>query len=134
MKRPDSPAILGLIGVAGLLVLGWIILSALGKEVPPEAWVAISTVAGIVGGWVGKTLTSEPVEPVEVIEVDEPGEVITYRPDPELLQQPDPKPGDVWLSTSEVHPPNVNDIAERQRISDYLSSDDEFVAGPDVHA
>ncbi len=105
-SRPDSPAILSLIGLAGLLVLGWIILAALGKEVPAEAWVAISTLAGIVGGWVGKTLTSEPVEPVEVVEV---------------------------IPEVEVHPPNVNDIAERQRISEYLAGD-EFIAGPDVHA
>ena len=103
-QRPDTPAILGLIGLAGLLVLGWIILSALGKTVPAEAWVALSTLAGIVGGWVGKTLTSEPVEPVEVIEV-----------------------------VPEVHPPNVNDIAERRKISEYLAGD-EFIAGPDVHA
>lgn len=107
-SRPDSPAILSLIGLAGLLVLGWIILAALGKEVPAEAWVAISTLAGIVGGWVGKTLTSEPVEPVEVIEVV-----------PEVVP--------------EVHPPNVNNTAERQRISEYLAGD-EFIAGPDVHA
>lgn len=109
MKRPDSPAILGLIGLAGLLVLGWIILSALGKEVPPEAWVAISTVAGIVGGWVGKTLTSEPVEPVKA-----------GVPPGAIFEPP-------------VHPPVVNDIAERQRISEYLAGD-EFIAGPDVHA
>ena len=110
--RPDSPAILSLIGLAGLLVLGWIILAALGKEVPAEAWVAISTLAGIVGGWVGKTLTSEPAEPLEV-----PGSYSS--PNAEIV---------------ESHPPVVNDLAERQRISDYLASDDEFVAGPDVHS
>ena len=44
-QRPDTPAILGLIGLAGLLVLGWIILSALGK-----------------------TLTSEPAPTVDVAE------------------------------------------------------------------
>ena len=107
--RPDSPAILGLIGLAGLLVVGWVILSALGKDVPAEAWVAISTVAGIVGGWVGKTLTSEPVEVVEVVPEVDQVEVVP-----------------------EVHPPNVNNIAERQRISEFLAGD-EFIAGPDVH-
>ena len=128
-SRPDTPAILGLIGLAGLVIVGWIILTALGKSVPGEAWGLVLTLAGIVGGWVGKTLTSEPVAPVEVVE---PGEVITYRPNPELLQQPDPQPGDCYIDTSEVHPPNVNNIAERQRISEYLAGD-EFIAGPDVH-
>ena len=60
--RPDSPAILGLIGLAGLVIVGWIILTALGKTVPGEAWGLVLTTVGIVGGWVGKTLTSEPVE------------------------------------------------------------------------
>ena len=101
-SRPDTPAILGLIGLAGLLVLGWIILSAVGKTVPAEAWVAISTVAGIVGGWVGKTLTSEPAEVVAPA-----------------------------LEVPEVHPPVRNDIVERRKISEYLAGD-EFVAGPDV--
>ena len=112
--RPDSPAILGLIGLAGLVIVGWIILTALGKTVPGEAWGLVLTLAGIVGGWVGKTLTSEPAgEPIPVtLETFGP----VQRSEPDLP----------------VHPPNVNDIAERQRISDYLASDDEFVAGPDV--
>ncbi len=113
-QRPDTPAILGLIGLAGLLVLGWIILSALGKTVPAEAWVAISTVAGIVGGWVGKTLTSEPAPTVDVAEIV---------PAP---AQPEPAQPAI-----EVHPPARNDRAERQRISDYLAGD-QFVAGPDA--
>ena len=112
-QRPDTPAILGLIGLAGLLVLGWIILSALGKTVPAEAWVAISTVAGIVGGWVGKTLTSEAAPTVDVAEP---------------IPAPAPEPAQPEL---EVHPPARNDRAERQRISDYLAGD-QFVAGPDA--
>ena len=112
-SRPDSPAILSLIGLAGLLVLGWIILSALGKTVPAEAWVAISTLAGIVGGWVGKTLTSEAAPTVDVAEP---------------IPAPAPEPAQPEL---EVHPPARNDRAERQRISDYLAGD-QFVAGPDV--
>lgn len=113
-QRPDTPAILGLIGLAGLLVLGWIILSALGKTVPAEAWVAISTLAGIVGGWVGKTLTSEAAPTVDVAEIV---------PAP---AQPEPAQPAI-----EVHPPARNDRAERQRISDYLAGD-QFVAGPDA--
>ena len=113
-SRPDSPAILSLIGLAGLLVLGWIILAALGKEVPAEAWVAISTLAGIVGGWVGKTLTSEPVEVLA----------------PESLPISSSPPN---VEIVESHPPATNDVAERQRISEYLAGD-EFIAGPDVHA
>ena len=112
-QRPDAPAILALIGLACLLVLGWIILSALGKTVPAEALVAISTVAGIVGGWVGKTLTSEPAPTVDVAEP---------------IPAPAPEPAQPEL---EVHPPARNDRAERQRISDYLAGD-QFVAGPDV--
>lgn len=58
-----------------------------------SAGVAISTLAGIVGGWVGKTLTSEPAEPLEV-----PGSYSS--PNAEIV---------------ESHPPVVNDLAERQR-------------------
>ena len=110
-SRPDNPAILGLIGLAGLVIVGWIILTALGKTVPGEAWGLVLTLAGIVGGWVGKTLTSEPVAPLEM-----PGSYSS--PNAEIV---------------ESHPPVVNDIAERRRISEYLAGD-EFIAGPDVHA
>jgi hypothetical protein len=58
-RRPDQPAILGLIGLAGLIVLGWIVLSALDKPVPAEAWLAVGALGGIVGGWVGKTVVTE---------------------------------------------------------------------------
>lgn len=99
MKRPDSPAILGLIGLAALLVAGWVILAALGKPVPPELWIALSTVVGVVGGWVGKTLTSEPA----------PAPADDFSP-PEIVDVPTVQAG-----------PGVNDIAERQRVSDYLN-------------
>ena len=115
--RPDSPAILGLIGLAGLVIVGWIILTALGKTVPGEAWGLVLTTVGIVGGWVGKTLTSEPVsEPIPATLETSP---ISYSP-----------PN---VEIVESHPPVTNDVAERQRISEYLAGD-EFIAGPDVHA
>ena len=113
-SRPDSPAILGLIGLAGLVIVGWIILTALGKTVPGEAWGLVLTLAGIVGGWVGKTLASEPVEVLAPESLP-----ISYSP-----------PN---VEIVESHPPATNDVAERQRISEYLAGD-EFIAGPDVHA
>lgn len=111
--RPDTPAILGLIGLAGLVIVGWILLSALGKTVPGEAWGLVLTLTGVVGGWVGKTLTSEAAPTVDVAEP---------------IPAPAPEPAQPEL---EVHPPARNDRAERQRISEYLAGD-EFVAGPDV--
>lgn len=111
--RPDTPAILGLIGLAGLVIVGWILLSALGKSVPGEAWGLVLTLTGVVGGWVGKTLTSEAAPTVDVAEP---------------IPAPAPEPAQPEL---EVHPPARNDRAERQRISDYLAGD-QFVAGPDV--
>ena len=110
--RPDSPAILGLIGLAGLVIVGWIILTALGKPVPGEAWGLVLTLTGVVGGWVGKTLTSEPVEVLAPESLP-----ISYSP-----------PN---VEIVESHPPATNDIAERRRISEYLAGD-EFIAGPDV--
>ena len=112
--RPDSPAILGLIGLAGVVIVGWIILTALGKPVPGEAWGLVLTLTGVVGGWVGKTLTSEPVEVLAPESLP-----ISYSP-----------PN---VEIVESHPPAVNNVAERQRISEYLAGD-EFIAGPDVHA
>ena len=120
-QRPDSPAILGLIGLAGLVIVGWIILTALGKTVPGEAWGLVLTLAGIVGGWVGKTLTAEPVEVIEPVEVVE-----VAQPEVDLLAA-------VHEDTLLTHPPVRNDLAERQRISDYLAGGDDYVAGPDVH-
>ena len=58
-QRPDSMAVLGLIGLAALLIVGWIVLTALGKTVSSEAWLALGTLTGGVIGWIGKTLTSE---------------------------------------------------------------------------
>jgi len=58
-QRPDSMAVIGLIGLAALLIMGWIILTAMGKDVSSEAWLALGTVVGGVVGWIGKTLTSE---------------------------------------------------------------------------
>jgi len=52
-------AVIGLIGLAALLIVGWIILTAMGKDVSSEAWLALGTVVGGVVGWIGKTLTSE---------------------------------------------------------------------------
>ena len=34
--RPDSPAILGLIAVAALIVVGWVVLTVAGKSTPAE--------------------------------------------------------------------------------------------------
>lgn len=102
-QRPDSPAVLGLIGLAALLVAGWVILTALGKDVPPELWIALSTVVGVVGGWIGKTLTSEPAPPT----VDD------FTP-PEAVVLEEAPPQQVG--------PGVNDRAERGRISDFLKS------------
>ena len=113
-SRPDSPAILSLIGLAGVVIVGWIILTALGKPVPGEAWGLVLTLTGVVGGWVGKTLTSEPVEVLAPESLP-----ISYSP-----------PN---VEIVESHPPATNDVAERQRISEYLAGD-EFIAGPDVHA
>ena len=113
-SRPDSPAILSLIGLAGVVIVGWIILTALGKPVPGEAWGLVLTLTGVVGGWVGKTLTSEPVEVLAPESLP-----ISYSP-----------PN---VEIVESHPPVTNDIAERRRISEYLAGD-EFIAGPDVHA
>lgn len=113
-SRPDSPAILSLIGLAGVVIVGWIILTALGKPVPGEAWGLVLTLTGVVGGWVGKTLTSEPVEVLAPESLP-----ISYSP-----------PN---VEIVESHPPVTNDVAERQRISEYLAGD-EFIAGPDVHA
>ena len=113
-SRPDSPAILSLIGLAGVVIVGWIILTALGKPVPGEAWGLVLTLTGVVGGWVGKTLTSEPVEVLAPESLP-----ISYSP-----------PN---VEIVESHPPATNDIAERRRISEYLAGD-EFIAGPDVHA
>lgn len=76
-QRPDSPAILGLIGLAGLVIVGWILLSALGKSVPGEAWGLVLTLTGVVGGWVGKTLTSEPVDQVDTVPVERWSEPIS---------------------------------------------------------
>lgn len=111
-SRPDSPAILSLIGLAGVVIVGWIILTALGKPVPGEAWGLVLTLTGVVGGWVGKTLTSEPVEVLAPESLP-----ISYSP-----------PN---VEIVESHPPVTNDVAERQRISEYLAGD-EFIAGPDV--
>ena len=67
MKRPDTPAIMGLIGLAALLIVGWVVLTVAGEETPPEAWVALSGVVGIIGGWVGKTLMAETPPAPEVV-------------------------------------------------------------------
>lgn len=104
-QRPDSPAVLGLIGLAALLVAGWVILTALGKDVPPELWIALSTVVGVVGGWIGKTLTSEPATADLA-----PPTVDDFTP-PEVVEVPVVGAG-----------PGVNDRAERERISDFLKS------------
>lgn len=98
-QRPDTPAVVGLIALAGLLVVGWVVLAALGKNVPPELWIALSTVVGVVGGWVGKTLTSE--KPAGSVEGFDP-----------------PPVADVPLVEAG---PVVNDRAEREHISTHLA-------------
>ena len=59
MKRPDGPAILGLLILAGLLSVGALVLIGLERSVPPEVWALIAGAIGAVGGWVGKTITTE---------------------------------------------------------------------------
>ena len=128
-SRPDSPAILSLIGLAGLLVLGWIILAALGKEVPAEAWVAISTLAGIVGGWVGKTLTSEPVEVLAPESLP-----ISYSPPNVEIVESHPPDFDLDLAEEYIAGPDVpasQDRAERSRISQYLAEASKDVPQPE---
>lgn len=59
-QRPDSLAVIGLLILAGVLGVGGIVLTALGHSAPTEVWAIVAASAGAVGGWVGKTLTSEP--------------------------------------------------------------------------
>ena len=98
--RPDSPAILGLIAVAALIVVGWVVLTVAGKSTPAEAWIALSTVVGVVGGWVGKTLTTEPAPEV----APEPVDPVMVVAEPQT-----------WAA------PVVQDRAEREAISEFLA-------------
>ena len=120
--RPDSPAILGLIGLAGVVIVGWIILTALGKPVPGEAWGLVLTLTGVVGGWVGKTLTSEPVsEPIPATLETSP---ISYSPPNVEIVESHPPDFDLDLAEEYIAGPDVpasQDRAERSRISQYLA-------------
>lgn len=104
-QRPDGFAVLGVIGIAGLIIVGWIILSIANVPVAPEAWLALGTAIGIVGGWVGKPNTS----PESVQISDEPVQV-----DPEVAPevQPDVAPVPAFL---------VNDREQRRTISEHLA-------------
>lgn len=62
-KRPDSPAIIGLLVLGGILAVGALVLIGIGREVPAEVWALVAGAIGAVGGWVGKTLTAEPTQP-----------------------------------------------------------------------
>lgn len=114
--RPDTPAILGLIGLAGLVIVGWILLSALGKSVPGEAWGLVLTLTGVVGGWVGKTMTAEP--PAEPVEPPAPVE----SPAP-VMAVPEQQ---TWAA-----PVVAQDRAERTRISQYLAEASADVPQPE---
>ena len=59
MSRPDAPAVIGLLILAGILSIGGLTLIGLGHQVPPEVWALVAGGIGAVGGWVGKTLTAE---------------------------------------------------------------------------
>lgn len=66
-KRPDGQAVLGILAVAGLIVVGWIILSAIGHDVGANPWQVVAACIGAVAGWVGKSVWSDreqqPPEP-----------------------------------------------------------------------
>ena len=104
-NRPDGFAVLGVIGIAALLVAGWIILSIANVPIAPEAWLALGTAIGIVGGWVGKSNTS--TDSVQIS--DEP-----VRVDPEVAPevQPEVAPTPVFLT---------NDRERRRTISEHLA-------------
>ena len=85
-RRPDTPAVMGLVALAGLLILGWILLTALGKAVPSEAWIALAGLVGAVAGWVGKTATVDT--PAAVVAEPMP----THLPAPLPPLEPEPRP------------------------------------------
>ena len=64
MRRPDSPAILGLLALAAILSIGALVLIGIQRNVPAEVWTLVGGMVGAVGGWVGKTVYSEapPIE------------------------------------------------------------------------
>lgn len=84
-RRPDTPAVMGLIGLAALIVVGWIVLTALDKPVDREAWLAFGMITGGILGWIGKTLLGEAATP-EVIPEPEPAVRLTP------MGNPVPKP------------------------------------------
>ena len=57
MRRPDGPAIVGLLVLAGVLGVGALVLVGVGRDVPVEVWPLVAAAVGAVGGWVGKTAT-----------------------------------------------------------------------------
>ena len=63
MRRPDSPAILGLLILAAILSIGALVLIGIERNVPAEVWTLVGGMVGAVGGWVGKTVYSEPPTP-----------------------------------------------------------------------
>lgn len=71
MKRPDSPAVMGLLALAAVLGVGALVLIGMDRAVPPELWAIIAGITGGVAGWIGKTLTAEAPEPPPVVEAPE---------------------------------------------------------------
>jgi hypothetical protein len=65
MTRPDSPAIVGLLALAAILSIGALVLIGLEREIPSEVWTLVGGMVGAVGGWIGKTATTEPATPKE---------------------------------------------------------------------
>ncbi len=75
-KRPDGTAVLGLIGLAGLVIVGWVVLSAMGRSIGAEPWQVVMVAIGVVGGWVGKSVWTEATQgrtPVSGPSSDLPG-------------------------------------------------------------
>ena len=67
MTRPDSPAIVGLLALAAILSIGALVLIGLEREIPCEVWTLVGGMVGAVGGWIGKTATTEPTEPKDIL-------------------------------------------------------------------
>lgn len=52
-RSVDRPVVLAILGIVALLVLAYVVLTALDKQVDPGVWIAVSTGLGLVGGWIG---------------------------------------------------------------------------------
>ncbi len=67
MKRPDSVAVVGLLVAAALIAVAGLALIAAGHDVPAEVWAIVAASLGAVGGWIGKTVVSEPPPAPEIV-------------------------------------------------------------------